>query len=39
LEVNLRAYLKDVLPKLGDWPANRVAELTPTAWKTAQKQS
>ena len=39
LEVNLRAYLKDVLPKLGDWPANRVAELTPTAWKTAHKQS
>jgi transposase len=36
LEINLRAYLKDVLPKLGDWPANRVAELTPTAWKAAQ---
>ena len=39
LEINLRAYLKDVLPKLGDWPANRVAELTPTAWKAAQKTS
>jgi transposase len=37
LDINLRAYLKDVLPKLGDWPANRVAELTPLAWKAAQK--
>src|SRR5271154_859437 len=39
LDVNLRTYLKDILPKLGDWPANRVAELTPTAWKAAQKKS
>jgi transposase len=39
LDINLRAYLTDVLPKLGDWPANRVAELTPTAWKAAQKKS
>ncbi len=38
LEINLRAYLKSVLPKLGDWPANRVAELTPTAWKAAQSK-
>src|SRR5262245_24834711 len=37
LDINLRAYLNDVLPKLGDWPAKRVAELTPTAWKAAQK--
>ena len=36
LDVNLRKYLKDVLPKLGDWPAKRVAELTPTAWKAAR---
>jgi transposase len=35
LDINLRAYLKDVLPKLGDWPAKRVAELTPKAWKAA----
>jgi transposase len=39
LDVNLRTYLKDILPKLGDWPASRVAELTPTAWKAAQKKS
>jgi hypothetical protein len=39
LDLNLRAYLLDILPKLGDWPINRVAELTPTAWKAAQKQS
>jgi len=36
LDINLRAYLRDVLPRLGDWPINRVAELTPTAWKAAQ---
>jgi hypothetical protein len=36
LDINLRAYLRAVLPKLGEWPANRVAELTPTAWKAAQ---
>ena len=36
LDINLRAYLSDVLPKMGEWPANRVAELTPAAWKAAQ---
>jgi transposase len=36
LGINLRHYLRDVLPKLGEWPSNRVAELTPTAWKSAQ---
>jgi len=36
LDINLRAYLSDVLPKLGEWPSNRVGELTPTAWKAAQ---
>lgn len=39
LEINLRAYLRDVLPRLGDWPINRVAELTPTAWKAAQSKN
>ncbi len=40
LDINLRGYLKDVLPKLGEWPASRVGELTPTAWKAARtKQS
>lgn len=33
LDINLRNYLNDVLPRLGDWPAHRVAELTPTRWK------
>ena len=37
LDINLRQYLRDVLPKLGEWPINRVAELTPTAWKAAQR--
>lgn len=35
LDINLRNYLNDVLPRLGDWPAHRVAELTPTRWKAA----
>jgi transposase len=39
LDINLRQYLNDVLPRLGDWPSNRVAELTPTAWKTAQQKT
>jgi len=38
LDINLRQYLNDVLPKLGDWPITRVAELTPTAWKAAQQK-
>jgi transposase len=37
LDIHLRTYLRDVLPRLGQWPINRVAELTPTAWKAAQK--
>jgi transposase len=36
LDINLRDYLRDVLPKLGEWPSSRVGELTPTAWKAAQ---
>jgi transposase len=36
LDIRLRDYLKDVLPKLGQWPNSRVGELTPTAWKAAQ---
>lgn len=36
LDLNLRDYLRDILPKLGPWPINRVGELTPTAWKVAQ---
>lgn len=36
LDIPLRDYLRDLLPNLGEWPSNRVAELTPTAWKAAQ---
>ena len=36
LDINLRAYLREVLPKLGAWPITRVGELTPAAWKAAQ---
>ena len=31
-----QAQKENPLPRLGDWPINRVAELTPTAWKAAQ---
>lgn len=33
LKIDVRAYLLDVLVKLPTWPINRVAELTPAAWK------
>ena len=36
LKINVREYLTDVLPKLGAWPANRVGELCPTAWKASR---
>ena len=36
LDINLRDYLRDVLPKLGQWPISRVSVLTPTTWKAAQ---
>ena len=38
LDIKLREYLGDVLPKLGNWPITRVAELTPTAWKAARSR-
>jgi hypothetical protein len=36
LGINLREYLNDVLPRLGEWPANRIGELTPSAWKASR---
>ena len=38
-DINLRQYLNDILPKMGAWPINRVSELTPTAWKAANRKS
>ncbi len=38
LDINLREYLRDVLPKLGEWPIHRVGELTPAAWQAAQAE-
>lgn len=35
LKINLRDYLNAVLPKLPQWPINRVAELSPLNWKAA----
>jgi transposase len=39
LDINLRVYLGEVLPKLGQCPSNRVGELTPTAWKAARTKN
>jgi len=36
LDIRLREYLGDILPKLGTWAITRVAELTPSAWKAAR---
>ncbi|MBN9688592.1 MAG: IS66 family transposase, partial [Verrucomicrobia bacterium] len=36
LDIRLREYLGDILPKLGTWPITRVAELTPSAWKAGR---
>ena len=33
LQINLRQYLEDVLPRIADWPITRIAELTPMAWQ------
>jgi len=34
LDINPRTYLLDILPQLAEWSMNRVAELSPTAWKS-----
>jgi transposase len=36
LEISVRDYLMDVLPRIPNWPANRIAELTPMAWAARQ---
>ena len=33
----LGVNLGDVLPRLNEWPASRVGELTPSAWKASRK--
>lgn len=38
LDIRLREFLGDILPKLGTWPITRVAELTPSAWKNARSR-
>jgi transposase len=32
LDINVREYLMDVLPRIPSWPAKNIAELTPMAW-------
>jgi len=36
LDINVREYLMDVLPRIPNWPANPIAELTPVAWVAKQ---
>jgi transposase len=38
LKLDVRQYLRDVLPKLPTWPINKVAELSPIAWQSRQPQ-
>ncbi len=38
LKINVREYLEDVLPKIGNWPNQRIAELTPMAWQAGRIQ-
>ena len=35
LQINLRKYLNDVLPKLPSWSINNVAALSPLNWKSS----
>ena len=35
LQINLRKYLGDVLPKLPSWLINEVAALSPLNWKSS----
>ena len=37
LDINIRDYLNDILPKLPEWPVKRVAELSPMTWKAARQ--
>ena len=38
LDIPLREYLRDVLPKIGGWSSTHIADLTPAHWK-APRQS
>ena len=36
LGINVREYLMDIFPGLGDFRVSRVAEVTPMAWATSK---
>jgi transposase len=38
LKINVREYLEDVLPRIANWPNQRIAELTPMAWQAGQSK-
>jgi transposase len=35
LGINLRDYLNEILPKLPDWPASKVTDLSPLRWRSS----
>jgi transposase len=35
-DINVREYLLDALPRIADWPSQRIAELTPLNWKKSR---
>ena len=37
LDIPLREYLRDVLPKIGGWSSTHVADLTPASWKASRQ--
>lgn len=38
LDINVREYFMEVLPRLPEWPINRVSELTPIAWLESKRK-
>jgi len=39
LKINIRDYLNDVFPKLGNWMNKQVAELTPDRWLASKNST
>lgn len=38
LKINVREYLEDVLPRIANWPNQRIAELTPMVWQAGHNE-
>ena len=39
LEIDVRSYLEEVLPRIADWSMSRIEELTPMAWQANQDRA